>query len=246
MAADIQSINQGIKNTAAGWFTTDFVTNALGWLLAGLLLVGGGGWVLWYYMDKKKYNRVVKTHEIINGFFVHTYSDVAMPVRIGKGGFEIIYLKKLKTWKIAHGARTGRNEYNFYIMRDGYWYPGQVKADVYWIDKNNGLIPIVTTNPTMRSQYTSLEKQIDDLHGQKTNFWDKYGTWVLTIGFAVVLGVFVWLSFREIHQFLGSGSALADKMNQLAESMNRLAVNLNNNQPSGLVPAGSSSLNRTP
>jgi hypothetical protein len=95
------------------------------------------------------------------------------------------------------------------------------------IDQNGGLIPVITTNPNMRGQYTSLEKQIGDLHGDKAKFWDKYGVWVMTMGYIVIIGFFSWLSYKEIGQFLGSGSALADKMLQLADAMNRLAVNLN-------------------
>jgi hypothetical protein len=106
-----------------------------------------------------------------------------------------------------------------------------------YIDQNKGMIPVITTNPTMRAQYTALEKHIDSLHPeQKKSFWDKYGMWVLALGYVGIIGIFSWLSFREIGQFLGSGGALADKMTQLAAEMNKLAINLNNAQPSGLVP----------
>lgn len=137
---------------------------------------------------------------------------------------------------MAHGARSGVNEYTFYILPDGYWYPGNISADIMELDKSGGLLQVITTNPTMRSQYTALEKQIESLHGQKQTFWDKYGNWIMTGTYIGIIGIFSWLSFREISQFLGSGSVLADKLIELADAMNRLAVNLNGAQPSGLVP----------
>ena len=104
--------------------------------------------------------------------------------------------------------------------------------------KSKGLISVITTNPLMRAQYTALEKQIEVLHGEKKTFWDKYGNWVMTGTYIAIIGIFSWLSYREIGQFLGAGSALADRMNELAESMSRLATNLNGGiGDSGLVPA---------
>lgn len=235
--ADITSINQGLINKVTSVGTLKGIGYGAIWLLVGFVVIAGAGWWAFAYLEKKKFSRVIKVYEIVNGYFVHTYSDLAKTVKIGKGGFEVLYLKKLKTWKLAHGARSGKNEYNFYIMPDGYWYPGQIKASIHSINDNGGLIPVVTTNPAMRSQYTSLEKQIDTLHAEKKSFWKEYGPWILGAVYIAIIGIFSWLSYREIGQFLGSGTNLANQMNQLAENMNRLAVNLNGASPSGLVPA---------
>ena len=75
-------------------------------------------------------------------------------------------------------VRVGKSDYYFFIMPDGYWYNAMLGSNMYTIDKQNGLIPIVTTNPTMRTQYTALEKQMDSLHQSKGKFWEKYGGWV--------------------------------------------------------------------
>lgn len=235
--ATLSDINQGIISKVTSGTTIKGLLNGVGYLIIGFLVIAGAGWWAWTYFDKKKYNRIVKAHEIINGYFVHTYTDLGRPVKIGKGGFEVIYLKKLKTWKLGHGARSGRNEYNFYIMPDGYWYPGLIKAEIYFIDKLKGMLPVVTTNPAMRSQYTSLEKQIDTLHAEKKSFWKEYGPWILGAVYIAIIGIFSWLSYKEIGQFLGSGTNLANQMNLLAENMNRLAVNLNGAGSGGLVPA---------
>jgi len=236
---DIQAVNQKISESIIGTLTKSSFLTGLGWVIFGVIVLSIVGWGFWRYLDKKKFNKKIQAFGIIHGYFssVPIHKDIAKTVKIGKGGFEVLYLKKLKTWKLAHSARSGINTYTFYVLPDGYWYPGQLKADLHTIDKEGGLIPVVTTNPTMRSQYTSLEKQIESLHGEKTKFWDKYGVWVMSTIYLFIMGIFVWLSFREVADFLGAGSALAGEMTKLAEVMNRLAINLNGAQPGGLVPA---------
>ena len=231
----LEETNAKIVGSITGLISKSAFINAIGWLVLGIVVIFVCGGLAWWYFDRKKYNKKIISNSIIHGYFYPTYKDIAKSVKLGSGGFEVLYLKKLKSWKLAHGARSGINEYTFYILPDGYWFPGQISAKVYYIDKFKGMLPVITTNPTMRSQYTSLEKQIDSLHGHKQGFWDKYGNWIMSGTFIAIIGIFCWLSFREISQFLGAGSALADRMTALADAMNKLAVNLNNAQPSGLV-----------
>lgn len=234
---DLATVNQQITSSVFGGITKNSIINAVGWLVAGIIIVGLAGWFIWWWTDKKKYNRKIKAYEIVGAHYVQTYSDVARSTKLGKGGFEVLYLKKAKTWKLAHGGRSGKNEYYFFIQPDGYWYNGQIAASVNTIDKNGGLIPIVTTNPTMRSQYTALEKQIDSLHGEKVSFWDKYGNWILSISFVLIIGVLAWLIYREMSGVMGSIAGLTDKMTSLTEQLTKLTINLNSAKPSGLVPA---------
>lgn len=224
-----------INSKLLGSFQKSAVINALGWLLVAILAIGGTGAWAWWYIEKKKYNKKITAFEIIGDYYWPNIKDTAKIVKIGKSGFEVLYLKKLKTWKLAYGGKVGKNDYYFFIDPIGYWHNAMMSAKISHIDKFKGLIPIITTNPTMRAQYTALEKQIDLLHGQKQSFWEKYGMWVLSIGYLLIIGVFAWLSFREVGQFLGSGNELAKQMTALADRMNELAVNLKTTQPSGLV-----------
>ena len=148
----------------------------LGWILFLVICIGGGYFAYNYYKNKKIFNKRVTAFEIVSGEWSPCVRDSAKVVKIGKGGFEILYLKKSKSWKIAYGGRVGKNDYYFFIMPDGYWYNGTLMANINKIDETGGLIPITTTNPLMRGQYTALEKQIDTLHAEKTSFFEKYGS----------------------------------------------------------------------
>lgn len=237
--ASISEINQGILDKFTSVDGASII-NIIGWVVVILIVAGGGYW----YWNKKKndklFNKRITACEQIGGEWVPTIRDTAKTVKLGKGGFEILYLKKDKTWKIAYGGKTGKLDYLFFIMPDGYWYNGTMKANLYWIDQNGGYIPVVTTNPLMRGQYTSLEKQIDSLHGEKAKFWDKYGSWVLSIGFILIAGVLMWLMFKEYHQGLGELAAYHTRLGEILDKLANLASNIKSSvtgTSSNLVPA---------
>jgi len=209
----------------------------LGWILFVIILVAGSFFVYTYYKNKKVFTKTITAFEIIGGYWEPTIRDVAKVIKIGRGGFEILFLKKMKTWKIAYGGRVGISAYYFFIMPDGYWYNGRLLAGIHKMNDNNGLIPIVTTNPLMRGQYTSLEKQIDTLHGEKGKFWDKYGTWILGGTFLLIIGVLAWLIFKEFSSAMGTLNSVTSKQNDILEKLANLAGNVQASTGGGLTPA---------
>jgi len=232
----VTDINQKIAGAFSG-VSGSTVLTILGWVLFAVLMIGGGWWVSIYYKNKKVFSKSITAFEIVAGEWQPCIRDVSKVVKIGKGGFEILYFKKLKTHKIAYGGRVGKNTYYFFIMPDGYWYNGSLMANINTIDSKQGLIPITTTNPLMRGQYTALEKQIDSLHGNKKTFWDKYGTFVMSIAFILISGVLLWLMFKEYHQALGQLSNYHTQMGEILDKLSNLAGNIQNNQPTGgLIP----------
>jgi len=207
-------------------FTGVNIMNIIGWAIAILLI---GGFCIWYFgfflRDKKMFNKKITAFEIVGINFVPVIRDTAKSVKLGSGGFEVLYLRKLKTWKLAYGGRVGKNDYYFFIMPDGYWYNGMMSANIKAINKDGGLIPIVTTNPTMRSQYTALEKQIDVLHGDKKSFMEKYGVWILGISFVLIAGVMMWLMFKEFSTGMSSFKGVTQSLADLVDKINVMQTN---------------------
>ena len=115
-------------------------------------------------------------------------------------------------------------------------------ANVLQMDKNGGLIPVVTTNPNMRAQYASLEKQIDTLHADKKSWMEKYGGWVAAIGFVLVAGVMLWLCYKEFVTAMNSMGGIVTKEGEILDKLNMLLSNANGAgaattiPESGLVP----------
>ena len=205
------------------------ILNFLGWTLLIIILVAGGWYAYVVYKNRRIFNKNITVFDIVGINFVPSLRDKAKVVKVGTGGFEILYLKKLKIYRIAYGGRVGKDTYYFFILPDGYWYNGMLSANMNSIDKSGGLIPVVTTNPTMRSQYTSLEKQIDSLTSNKKNFWEQYGSWMMSLGFVVVAGVMLWLNYKEFARAMGAMSGLVEKLSQVAANV------CGKGAPSGLV-----------
>ncbi len=233
-SAIITSTNAKI---ASGFVSVNWTT-VIGWIVFGALILGGGWWIFEYYKNKKNFNKRITAFEIVSGEWKPCIRDTAKIVKIGKGGFEILYLKKSKTWKIAYGGRVGANDYYFFILPDGYWYNGSLLANINKIDENGGLIPVVTTNPLMRGQYTALEKQIDILHGDKISFWEKHGSFVMSIAFILIAGVLLWLMFKEWRMALGQLSGYHVGLENVLDKLAALAGNIQSIPVStGLIPA---------
>lgn len=233
MATDIASVNAGVVGYLKGFAWLSI----LGWAFAAILLIGAVGYVLYMWRDKKLFNKKITVFEIVGGYYCPGLRDTAKTVKLGKGGFEVLYLKKSKTWKIAWGGRVGKDTYYFFVGKDGYWYNGMLSGDVNSIDKEGGLTPIVTTNPLMRAQYTALEKQIDSLHSEKKSFMEKYGQWIAALMFVLIAGFMLYLSYKEYASAMSSMSGLVDKIGMLMDRANQMLANTAGSAGAGgLIP----------
>lgn len=238
VSADVVSdTNAKIAGFFTGMSGISFL-NVIGWIIFILLIIGGGWWVYKYYKNKKEYYIRITAFKSSGGKWIPSIRDTAKVVKLGKGGFEILYLKKAKSWRISYGESVGINDYYFFIMPDGYWYNSVLLSGLSYMDKAGGLIPVATTNPLMRGQYTSLEKQIDAIHGQKEKWWDKYGNYVLSIAFVLIAGVLLWMMFKEFHSALGELSTYHTKLGEILTKLSNLATNIQGTgSNSGLTPA---------
>lgn len=235
MAADVVSAtNQKLLSAVSN---VD-IMNTIGWIVFILVAIGAGFWGYLSWRDKRLFNKKITVFEIVGIHYTPGIRDTAKVVKLGTGGFEILYLKKTKCYRIAFGGKVGKDTYYFFVQPDGYWYNGMLSANMHAVDKNGGLIPIVTTNPSMRAQYTALEKQIDSLHSEKKSFMDKYGSWIMGIGFVLIVGVLAWLIFKEMSPMFGQISTLTEKLGTLVDKINSVASNMDCKTAtnSGLVP----------
>jgi len=209
-----------------------------GWILFAIIFIGGAIFIYMSWRNKKVFNKNIKLLELVGDYYQPALDDKAKIVKMGSGGFEILYLKKLKTWKVAYGGRVGLHTYYFFKSPDGYWYNSMFYGKIEEIAKHGGLIPVVTANPLMRGQYTALEKQIDALHSDKKSFMDKYGTWVLAISFVVIAGFMLYLCYKEFVTAMSGLSASIKFEGDILDKLNNLTANIQALTPSGLIPVG--------
>jgi len=220
-----------------------------GWILTLLIFLGVSLWAYFYYKNKKEYKLNVTAFEIIGDSFEASIRDKAKIVKLGKGGFAVIKLKKLKTWKIIYGDKVGRKGYYFFILPDNYWYQGKLSSEIFTDELKNGIlstIKIKSTNPLIRAQNSALEKQIDSLTKPKDNFWKLYGSWIMGITFVMIAGLFLWLIAKNISTVSGSFTGLiqesitkqdvsVQKLTELTDKITTVCLN-GGSTSNGLVP----------
>ncbi len=239
MVDPVTEINKKLLNSIfnVNWFNIIFN------LILFSLIIFSALFVYYYYKNKKLYNKRITVFEMIGGYWYPTIRDTARIVKIGKGGYEVLYLKNLKVYRVAYGGRILKNDYYFFVMPDGYWYNGMLKGGINYLDENKGLVPVTTANPLMRGQYVALEKQIETLHGDTKSFLEKYGTFIFSIVFLLIAGVFLWLMFKEFSTGMKEITTAVKEMSQntkvmaeLVDKVNSLLKTAQSIQGGGLKP----------
>jgi hypothetical protein len=238
MADIISETNQKLFGSITNFSFGNAGTIILG-IIGVILLVGAIVYFVWLFPKRKSFRKIATGFEIVGETFTPTIKDQAKVVKLGSGGYEVLYLKRQKVYRLAYGGRVGKDTYYFFIMPDGYWYNGLISANLKMWDKEKGLVSAIATNPTMRAQYTSLEKQIDALHKAKKTFMQEYGQWIFAIGFILIAGVMLYLNYREFAQAMGSLASFNAENAKILQSIANLAGNVQQiNNTSGLVPVG--------
>lgn len=183
------SINDAISSVGltAGGLQSAF--SAFAWLILIVVFLTIAGGVSWFILARLKFNKKIVLFGNISGKGLEVVGkDVAMVIKIGKGGEECLWFKKGKVYRNAYGKRMGKNTYWFAQSDDGYWH-NFVLGDLDAHLKEVGIKP---TSTNMRYQYVALQQTIKDRY-DKGEFWAKYGGMVAFTGLIVITGVMWWL-----------------------------------------------------
>jgi hypothetical protein len=158
--------------------------------------------VIYVVLQWMTYNRKIIVFENISGLgFQPTFRDTARLVKLGDGGEELLYLRKKKVYRTAYGKKMGKNTYWFAVGQDGYWY-NCVLGD---IDAKMGMLDIEPIDRDMRYMHVAIRKNIDSSYN-KQKFMDKYGSYVMSGIFLIIMLGGIWF--------------LLDKMVQVSDSIN--------------------------
>lgn len=238
MASVVETTNEALLGSVTNISSSGMIT-FFGWVLFFIILLGGGFFAYITWKNKRQFSKNITAFEIINGYWQPALKDVAKVVKIGTGGFEVLYLKKAKSYRVAYGGRVGKDTYYFFIMPDGYWYNGMFSGDLKALKKDGGLITVVTTNANMRANYTALEKQIETLHSEKKNWLKENAVTLIAAGFVIILGVIAWFIYKDMSNAMTTFGTVTDKLGLLVDKINGVASNMNCNvrpSNSGLIP----------
>jgi len=220
---NLPSFSFGLGSTT--WFLIMFIIF--------ILIMGGIGFFLIHRF--KVYNKRIIVFENIAGQgFQPIYKDRARLVKLGDGGEEILYLLKKKVYRTAYGKKMGKNTYWFAVGQDGYWY-NVVLGDV---DAKMGMLDIEPIDRDMRYMHVAIRKNIQDRY-KKQSFMEKYGTYVFSGIFLVIMLLGIWFLLDKIAEISSNSAAAVKVSKDVLETTKSVVASLDNicGGSSGLVPA---------
>lgn len=182
----------GLTNGLASAGNTLAVT--IMYLAIGILVVIAGSLFIWLWYQRKIFNKKIVVYENISGQgFRKTITDTARLIKVGDGGEEILFLRKLKIYRTAYGKKMGQNEYWFAVGQDGYWY----NITLGDLDAKMGLLDIEPVDRDMRYMHVAIRKNIQDRY-RKQNFMEKYGSMLMNGIFLLIMLVGLWFLISKI------------------------------------------------
>lgn len=153
---------------------------------------------IWIFMTNKKFKYKIILFENIGGQgYKVAYKDRARLIKIGDGGEEILYLRKLKSYRAAYGRKMNKNEYWFAVGQDGYWY-NFLLGD---LDAKMNMLDIEPIDRDMRYMHVAIRKNITERY-RKVGFMEKYGVMVFSGIFIIAMIIALWLMLDQIGELI--------------------------------------------
>lgn len=218
--ADITSMMSGMLPSGSTLMNIMYVIG--GGILLAILVCG----VVWWVMDRKKYNKIVKLHRKINGKICFIANYRACFEKLGLAGDVWCRIKGIKI--IARPKiEYGRDVYLMFEREDGEWINFGIediddkmhKANVFYLDED------------MRLHRIGIQKNLQD-RLQKATFWEKYGAWIGLAVFMLLITICLIVLFNKLTEVATALQQTAVSIGEMANAMGNVQVQTG----SGVVP----------
>lgn len=185
---------------------------------------------------KRTFNRRVILFENVAGMgYQPTIRDKGRVIKIGDGGEEILYLKKLKKYVTAYGKKMGKNILWFAKGQDGYWY-NILLGD---LDAKMNTLDIEPVDRDMRYMTTAVRKNIQERY-RKIKFMEKYGTILMSGIFILIMIIGLGILINKMGDVAGTINEGIKSANQVVNTASEMLTRLNNlnaGGSTGVIPA---------
>jgi hypothetical protein len=183
-----------------------------------------GAVVIYLVVMNRQYNKKIILFENISGQGYQLIArDRARLVKVGDGGEEILFLKKMKVYRTAYGRKMGKNTYWFAKGQDGYWY----NIVLGNLDTKMGALDVNPIDRDMRYMHVAIRKNIQERY-RKANFMEKYGAIMMNGIFLLIMLVGIWILLSKMGDISKSTNMAVETANKVLESTNSILSSLNN------------------
>lgn len=196
-----------------------------------MIIIGLG---VWLYIQKKMYFIQIRDFENISGQgFQLMGRNTARLIKVGKGGEELLLLRKGKSFRTAYGKKMGRNEYWFAKGQDGYWY-NIVLGD---LDAKMGMLDVEPIDRDMRYMHVAIRKNIEDRF-KKEDKIGKYAPIIISFIFLFIMIIATWLLISKVGDLIHEGTAVVQATKPMVDALTNAVGKLDSIcSASGVRPA---------
>lgn len=149
------------------------------------IIVTGLGYLYW---NSKRFSKKITILKNVSGRYIFAGTDKARVAKMGDMGNEVLYLKKLKVFRMSQGILIDKNTYLFAIDKEGNW------LNVGLADINRDLLEMNYEIPSNDSRLSNVAiRRLNERQFEKKN-WLKENVGVIAGGIIIIVVVlFLWL-----------------------------------------------------
>jgi hypothetical protein len=167
--------------------------------------------------------RVVVFENISGQGFQPSIRDRARLISIGKGGEEVLYLKKKKVYRTAYGRKMGKNTFWFAVGQDGYWY-NFLLGD---LDAKRGILDIEVVDRDMRYMHVAIGRNLDATY-KKQKFLEKYGTIMMSGFFLLIMIIGIYFLLDKMGEISSSSNQAIESSKAVVSAVKDILVSMDN------------------
>ena len=187
------AVNVGDTFGFGGWdLGIGVVGNLMVWAFLVCIVIGVVGFFVYRFMVKKVFRHRIRVYGILGKTPMLKWTDIARVIPIGRAGDKLFYLKRMKRFIPPPMMQTGINEWWFWERSDG----ELINIGIEDLDTTMKQMGLKFVDADMRMQRLGIEKNLQ-FRLQKETFWQKYGTFIVQMGFYALITILLVVLFWQ-------------------------------------------------
>ncbi len=209
----VQDINPFAKfNIGVGAIGNALILFAIVTVIFGLI-----GWLIYWRISSKQYNKTIPLYKSINGVNLLQATYKAKLVPISKAGDGLWYVKGVKKFIVPATKTSAPNVYPHEEREDGEW----INFEIGTVNEQQKLAGVKFIQQDMRTQRVATGQILEQRLINK-GFWEKYKDMIVHLVFYIVVTLLMIVTFWQWGKIVTDIGNLVSQLNNVAKTLNEL------------------------
>ena len=211
----------GVKNLpeVTGVGLGNFLQGFIFFIVLSCLVAG----IVFYFANKRQYNKHIHLFEEINGQTTPVGMDKAKEIVLPNTSIRAIFLRKRRVYIPRPSIQTGKDHYWYYIRKDGEWNNVGLES----LNKKLDELRIYADHTDMRMANASLKKLVDKNY-KKLNWLKEYAPYIAMGMLIFILAISAVLVLNQANKTTAALGASAETNKEVAVALANIMTGLDN------------------